>query len=523
MELLKRISVDANLGSERLDFLRTYSGAQLQRTELGLEREIRRESYVPPRTRRIARLRHRGEMILHSKHVLLAIVILNLVDCCLVLGELVLDIHYIKEIREDTDATSKKFIETMESRYPRHIYDFHVDEIAHVYEQLYHADCTWPEDASDVSVVTLENTTLPEEKPTNKTHIGRLLKRSDNPSAHLLNAIPGAVYARKVYPLHREHDESAHSVLEDIAHGLHKASVVILGVLFVENLLKLVCMGSEFFAKKLEVFDTIVVIVSFVVDLVLLKGLTEFAVQDALFILSFLLPWRVIRVVNSLIVAVLDHEHFRLKMLYRATKLLDIELSGLKDMEKKWDFHLQKIESFCESEGIPKWKIRQHTALGRKQSTITSMASLALSGILPGIVIGASDKKMLDKKIERSTSTGTQNNAEKAHITNPRMTVIEESDDDSDDVTIDVGGDVSKNVEDTKLCLDSSTTNTMTPRASEQADSGRPVSPTLMKVELPSKMKRVSFDAREAVPLLPRGSVDILETVKRIQIKNVKS
>ena len=42
------------------------------------------------------RLRHGGEMVLHSKQVLMAVVILNLVDCCLVLGELVLDIHYIK-------------------------------------------------------------------------------------------------------------------------------------------------------------------------------------------------------------------------------------------------------------------------------------------------------------------------------------------------------------------------------------------------------------------------------------------
>jgi len=47
------------------------------------------------------------------------------------------------------------------------------------------------------------------------------------------------------------------------------------------------------------VFDATVVIISFVVDVVFLKGLQDFATEDALFILSFLLPWRVIRVVNS--------------------------------------------------------------------------------------------------------------------------------------------------------------------------------------------------------------------------------
>ncbi|KAH3740562.1 hypothetical protein DPMN_047268 [Dreissena polymorpha] len=50
--------------------------------------------------------------------------------------------------------------------------------------------------------------------------------------------------------------------------------------------------------RRFQVFDTIVVIVSFVVDVALLRDLTHFKVQDALLILSFLLPWRVIRVVN---------------------------------------------------------------------------------------------------------------------------------------------------------------------------------------------------------------------------------
>lgn len=42
------------------------------------------------------RFRHKGALVLHSKHVLLLVVILNLVDCSLVLSELILDIHYVK-------------------------------------------------------------------------------------------------------------------------------------------------------------------------------------------------------------------------------------------------------------------------------------------------------------------------------------------------------------------------------------------------------------------------------------------
>jgi len=42
------------------------------------------------------RFRKSGENILHSKKVLMLIVILNIIDCALVLAELILDIVFIK-------------------------------------------------------------------------------------------------------------------------------------------------------------------------------------------------------------------------------------------------------------------------------------------------------------------------------------------------------------------------------------------------------------------------------------------
>jgi len=56
---------------------------------------------------------------------------------------------------------------------------------------------------------------------------------TDSPASRLMNAIPEVVYENRKYPLHREHHRK-HSVWEDIAHGLHKASITILGILFVE-------------------------------------------------------------------------------------------------------------------------------------------------------------------------------------------------------------------------------------------------------------------------------------------------
>lgn len=49
----------------------------------------------------------------------------------------------------------------------------------------------------------------------------------------------------------------------------------------------------------LQVFDAVIILASFVVDLVFIKGVPVFVVDESIFILAFLLPWRVIRVVNS--------------------------------------------------------------------------------------------------------------------------------------------------------------------------------------------------------------------------------
>ena len=58
-----------------------------------LSGRLRQVFCTPPSVFRARRL---GEIILHSKQILLLVVVVNLLDCCLVLGELILDIHYIK-------------------------------------------------------------------------------------------------------------------------------------------------------------------------------------------------------------------------------------------------------------------------------------------------------------------------------------------------------------------------------------------------------------------------------------------
>lgn len=48
-----------------------------------------------------------------------------------------------------------------------------------------------------------------------------------------------------------------------------------------------------------QLFDGIIVIVSFVLDLVFLKGILGMEIEEGAEVLTLLVPWRVIRVVNS--------------------------------------------------------------------------------------------------------------------------------------------------------------------------------------------------------------------------------
>nr|KAG5685551.1 hypothetical protein BaRGS_001974 [Batillaria attramentaria] len=125
------------------------------------------------------------------------------------------------------------------------------------------------------------------------------------------------------------------------------------------TMLKAFCAGLPFFKRKLETFDLFIVVVSFVVDVVFMQILPRFKIQDFVFILAFLLPWRVIRVVDSLVVAVQDHEHFRLKLLYSRKKKIQ---NSLRETEVKLQLFKAQccaLKRLCINEGVEESKIEQ--------------------------------------------------------------------------------------------------------------------------------------------------------------------
>ncbi|XP_033752117.1 uncharacterized protein LOC117335940 isoform X2 [Pecten maximus] len=372
------------LAQGSLALARTHATEEvLHNIEDQLEKELIQEEAASKSVKPLARVRHKGQKFLHSKHVLLVIVGLNVLDCILVLGELILDVHFIVDLLDTADRQSQHFLNTIEEKYP----DVPpVQDIDGLYSELLLANISWrSKSVGDNSYAAIRHHKKRDLTYTNKEQISEPQNTQNSNDfekhAHSLKDIANLGntsfkpikhaqgYAiqtttndlgNDTYPHGHGHvDLHAHSLEEEIAHGLHKASITILAILVFETGIKVFCEGRRILERKVEVFDSIIVVVSITLDLVFIKGLTMFPIQKYVFILAFLVPWRVIRVVNSLIVAVMDHGHFRLKLLYSQKKKISASLKSTKNELKALQVGMEGVRKLCTEAGIPEWKLQQ--------------------------------------------------------------------------------------------------------------------------------------------------------------------
>ncbi|XP_048731487.2 uncharacterized protein LOC125648421 isoform X2 [Ostrea edulis] len=269
---------------------------------------------------------------MHSKNTLLFIVILNILDCVLVLGELFLDIYYLKGVMDKEELGASLFMEGMKQLYPRELINVAETDIDRLYNIILSSTVDFPSASSNqhnTLAIQSSDTIYSEQFKVNYNEsLGNsnhsVVKRSvlyEEPRLNKTLTIPGADNSPPVQ----------YRIEVKLAHLFHYFSLSILTILVIENICKVFCSGKEFFEKKLEVFDAVVVVFSFVLDLVFIKGIHVFKVQKFLIILVILVPWRIIRVVNSLIVAVTDHAHFRMKLLYKQKKTVTQDLRASKN------------------------------------------------------------------------------------------------------------------------------------------------------------------------------------------------
>ena len=122
---------------------------------------------------------------------------------------------------------------------------------------------------------------------------------------------------------------------------LHYTSIVILGLFLIEIVVKLYAFGLDFFHHKLEVFDAIVVIVSFALDIAYSGNMDAW---DAIGLLVLLRLWRVVRIVNGIVLSVKIEMDEKMHHLKEEIVELKTQLEHYKNRCKEQEVKLTEME-----------------------------------------------------------------------------------------------------------------------------------------------------------------------------------
>ncbi|XP_029368511.1 voltage-gated hydrogen channel 1 [Echeneis naucrates] len=139
-----------------------------------------------------------------------------------------------------------------------------------------------------------------------------------------------------------EHDHIAPEVF-------HYLSLALLTFFMVELAGKLFAYRLEFFQHKFEVFDGLVVVVSFVLDVVFIFHEDAF---DGMGLLILLRLWRVARIINGILVSVKTRANQRIHKLKESYDHLVQRVSELQESNDKLEQEKEKLQSILKKHKI---------------------------------------------------------------------------------------------------------------------------------------------------------------------------
>ncbi|ESO88028.1 hypothetical protein LOTGIDRAFT_166048 [Lottia gigantea] len=327
-----------------------------------IENELEKEIQWENRAKHDAldRIRHRGEHILHAKFCLLAIVILNVVDCILVIGALLVEFHHMQNLIEMKDGNAGKFLEKMQAKYPdvTSLSGMTSKKIFKMYESILVSDIGWINGSMYYS-------------------------HACEPQVDF-SCSPSVNYTKDfVQTLFFEHGGKTHYIEEKISHIFHYLSITILAILLIETMIKIFCTVPRFFKQKLQVFDAFVVLVSFILDLVFIDGFLGLDVGEFVLAVTFILPWRIIRILNSLVVAVMEKERYNLKIIYKQKK--KVEKTNTENVAKVVELEKQVtlLKKICDDHNVPAWEVNTIVGVPEKTSALGKLAFRAAGSLTP--------------------------------------------------------------------------------------------------------------------------------------------
>ncbi|KAJ8346617.1 hypothetical protein SKAU_G00280180 [Synaphobranchus kaupii] len=129
----------------------------------------------------------------------------------------------------------------------------------------------------------------------------------------------------------------------------HYLSLALLTFFMVELAGKLFAYRQEFFRHKFEVFDGVVVVVSFVLDIVYVSSEDAF---DGMGLLILLRLWRVARIINGVLVSVKTRAHHKVQKLKESNVHLTQQVSNLQQFNSRMEQENSRLRALLHQHSI---------------------------------------------------------------------------------------------------------------------------------------------------------------------------
>uniref|UniRef100_A0A8C8RLN1 Voltage-gated hydrogen channel 1 n=1 Tax=Pelusios castaneus TaxID=367368 RepID=A0A8C8RLN1_9SAUR len=129
----------------------------------------------------------------------------------------------------------------------------------------------------------------------------------------------------------------------------HYMSLSIVTIFLVEVGFKIFIYRLEFFHHKFEVMDGIVVVVSFIIDVVLLFREHEFQAAGLLILLRL---WRVARIINGIILSVKTRSEQRVSKLKQANRQLTAKVEQLEYSCTEKEQEIERLNKLLQQHGL---------------------------------------------------------------------------------------------------------------------------------------------------------------------------
>ncbi|XP_017345402.1 voltage-gated hydrogen channel 1 [Ictalurus punctatus] len=129
----------------------------------------------------------------------------------------------------------------------------------------------------------------------------------------------------------------------------HYLSLALLTFFIVELAFKLYAFRLEFFHHRFEVFDAIVVIVSFILDIVYISKENAF---DGMGLLILLRLWRVARIINGILLSVKSQANHRVQKLKEENDRLHHQIGELKEHKTAMEQEVSKLRAVLAKHSI---------------------------------------------------------------------------------------------------------------------------------------------------------------------------